>query len=169
MLGAYSYASNDPIDFSGSGVLQTGAWNYLREEITVALIRRRAVRMSQIFDFYSQIPSGYVFPSNSISFLLAKVINFALENSSEQQTLWERRLLWRSLRADLDNWKADLPHDFAPFSHSVIAENPFPSIWLLQPYHGKHILERTSGKRLIMFSSCCAPVQSCGRDFSDSI
>jgi hypothetical protein len=141
LLGAYSYASNDPVDFSGSGILQTGAWNYLREEITVALIRRRAVRMGQIFDSYLQIDCKHVSPCNSISYLLAKIVNFGFEDSSEQQTLWERRTLWRSLRTDLDKWEADLPHDFAPFSHAIRAENPFPSIWLLQPYHGKLAVE----------------------------
>lgn len=125
--------------------------------------------MGQIFDSYSQIPSGNVFPSNSISYLLAKIINFGFEEGHEQHTLWERRLLWGSLRANLDKWEADLPHDFAPFSHSVKAENPFPSIWLLQPYHGKPILERIPGKRLIMFSSCRTPVQSRSRDVSDSL
>jgi len=37
LLGAYSFAVSEPIDFHTRGLLQAGAWNYLREEITVAL------------------------------------------------------------------------------------------------------------------------------------
>ncbi|KAF3037387.1 hypothetical protein E8E12_008123 [Didymella heteroderae] len=135
LLGAYSYASSDPIDFSRSGILQTGAWNYLREEITVALIRRRGVRMGQIFDFHSQTGCRRVNPSDQITYLLAKIINFSFEDNSERQTLQERRLLWQSLRADIDRWEATLPQNFAPFSLAVQRDDPFPAIWMLQPCH----------------------------------
>jgi hypothetical protein len=137
LLGAYSYASSDPIDFSTFGILQTGAWNYLREEITVALIQRRAVRMGQIFDIYRQNGCRFVFPSDQISYLLAKTINFCFESICERDTLQERRLQWQSLRADVNRWQKSLPLGFAPFSLAVKANNPFRSIWMLQPYHGK--------------------------------
>lgn len=99
--------------------------------------------MARIFGTFSQVDCRFVFPSDEISYLLAKIINFAFEVHSEQQTLRERRLLWQSLRADLDRWKANFPQTFAPFSHAIKAGNPFPSIWLLQPFDSRVQFQQT--------------------------
>ncbi|KAJ4984949.1 hypothetical protein SVAN01_09555 [Stagonosporopsis vannaccii] len=135
LLGAYSYATSGPIDFSQNGILQVGAWNYLREEITVALIRRRGVRMDQIFDDYMRnYPEG-IHPSDTISYVLAKIINFCFANTAQQLSPRDRTVHWKSLQSELAKWNADLPASFAPFSHASKEGNPFPSIWMLQPYH----------------------------------
>jgi hypothetical protein len=137
LLGAYSYAVRETIDFSEVGMLQVGAWNYLREELTVGLIQRRGVRMGRIFDSQMQNDPDRVLPPDRISYLLARIINFCYPDLSQRMSLQERCALWRTLHADLIKWKADLPISYRPFSVSAKPGNPFTSLWMLQPWHGK--------------------------------
>ncbi|KAK8200591.1 hypothetical protein M8818_005905 [Zalaria obscura] len=58
LLGAYSFADGEPPDFNNRGLLQAGVWNYLREEITMALECRKPVRMGRIFDRYTYDPDA---------------------------------------------------------------------------------------------------------------
>jgi hypothetical protein len=51
LLGAYSFVASGSIHLAGRGLLQAGAWNSLREEITVALECRRPVRISSGFEY----------------------------------------------------------------------------------------------------------------------
>ena len=136
LLGAYSYAVSKPIDFSRPGLTQAGAWNYLREEITVGLVRRRPVRIAQIFDDHVESAPNSVMPSNYIAYLLAQIINFCFTDTSYEVSIQNRRERWRDLRASLERWKEDLPSSFQPFSVAAKSDNPFPSIWMLQPWHG---------------------------------
>jgi hypothetical protein len=138
LLGAYSYAVKEPIDFSQVGMLQLGAWNYLREEITVGLIQGRGVRMGQIFDSHIQGDPDHVLPPDRVSYLLARIINFCYPDLSQRMSLQERRVLWCALHADLIKWKANLPTSYEPFSLSARPGNPFTSLWMLQPWHGRY-------------------------------
>lgn len=138
LLGAYSYSIREPINFSESGILQAGAWNYLREEITVGLIQRRGVRMGQIFDSQMQGDPKHVLPSDHISYLLARIVNFCFPDISQKMSPQERRELWGTLHTSLIKWKAELPASFEPFSFSPKPGNPFPSLWMLQPWHGMY-------------------------------
>ncbi|KAI1616484.1 hypothetical protein EDD36DRAFT_415380 [Exophiala viscosa] len=140
LLGAYSYATSEAIDFSEPGMLQTGAWNYLREEITVGLIQRRGVRMGQIFDGHLQRGPHKIHPSDSITYLLAQIINFCFPDPSLQTSLQDRHTLWRSIHADFMAWKADLPSTFEPFSLAAKPGDPFPSLWMLRPWHVAEIM-----------------------------
>jgi len=51
LLGAYSFASSGIIHLNQRGLSQSGTWNYLREEITVALELGRPVRIGTGFKF----------------------------------------------------------------------------------------------------------------------
>ena len=138
LLGAYSYAASASINFLQTGILQVGAWNYLREEITVALIQRRGVRMGGIFDGQIESHLEDILPSDIISYLLGKIINFSFTNT-RQKSLEERLDYWASLRSALEDWNRRLAPDYSPFSSAVVRGNPFPSVWMLQPCHSKCI------------------------------
>jgi len=135
LLGAYSFAVSEPIDFANFGVLQAGAWNYLREEITVALQHRRPVRTGRIFESHLTETSGDDMVANHISYLLARIINFCFPLPSERTSHEERVVAWHSLQFELDAFKTALPHSFKPFSTAPRADNIFPSLWMLSPWH----------------------------------
>lgn len=135
LLGAYSYAASEPIDFSTSGILQVGAWNYLREEITVGLIQRRGVRMGQIFEDHLQNHAHNILPSDQISYTLAKIINFCFADFAQAPSPVQRRAQWHTLNQALQRWAANLPASYTPFSRAKRKDNPFPSFWMLQPCH----------------------------------
>lgn len=96
--------------------------------------------MDQIFDDYMQNSPDGIHPSDSISYILAKIINFGFADNVKQSSVQERTVQWTSSRSDLSRWKTNLPVSFAPFSHAAIEGNPFPSIWMLQPYHSESCL-----------------------------
>lgn len=135
LLGAYSFATNRPIDLTIRSLAQAGTWNYLREEITVALESRRLVRFSTGFQFNP----GSIMPddmqANAITLLLAKTINFCFDNSTNK-TPEHRREYWEKIVAEVASWRQQSPASFKPFSNAPKPENVFPSIWLLQPWHG---------------------------------
>ena len=137
LLGAYSFAVAESIDFATYGLLQAGAWNYLREEITVALECRRSVRTGRIFESHPVDIFADDMQANHISYLLAQIINFSFPDISERTSQEERTLAWQNLKSDLIGWKARLPTRFDPFCTAPMAGNVFPSLWMLRPWHGK--------------------------------
>lgn len=94
--------------------------------------------MGQIFDTYMHDHPENIHPSDYISYILAKVINACFANNVQQLSLQDRRVYWRSLQSELAKWKTDLPASFAPYSHAAKEDNPFPSLWMLQPYQSKY-------------------------------
>jgi len=135
-LGAYSFASSGPIDLGLRGLSQAGTWNYLREEITVALECRRPVRNSIDFQFHLKPDMDDDMRANAISHLLARIINFCFGESAEQEALVDTEKMWQGLRNEVRNWRNSLPPTFKPFSTALKAGNMFPSIWLVRPCHG---------------------------------
>lgn len=136
LLGAYSYAVSQPIDFSETGIHQAGAWNYLREEITAGLIQRREVRLGQIFDTHVPDVTQHDELFNDICYLLARIVNFCFAENAVRLPARDRQLFWLSLSSDLETWKHSLPPSFQPYSTAAKPENPFPSLWMLRPWHG---------------------------------
>ncbi|KAK6380183.1 hypothetical protein LTS17_005372 [Exophiala oligosperma] len=135
LLGAYSYAVSEPINFSERGISQAGAWNYLREEITVGLMRRRRVRMGQIFHSHLETDPYDVSLPNRITYLLAKVINFCFIEPHLQGLPASRQATWRTLNSEFVAWKAELTPSFASYSSAAKSGNPFLSLWMLRPWH----------------------------------
>lgn len=136
LLGAYSFATNRPIDLKVRGLAQAGTWNYLREEITVALESRRLVRFSTRFHFVPEEIMSDDKWANYITFILAKTINFCFSDLiNEAREECTNR--WRELAEETSSWRQNLPVTFQPFSTASKPENVFPSIWLLRPWHGK--------------------------------
>jgi len=136
LLGAYSFAVSEPIDFAITGVLQAGAWNYLREEITVALQHRRPVRTGRIFESHHLKENfGDDMVANAISYLLARILNYCFPLPSERTSHEEREAIWQSLSSDLTKWNTVRPQTFKPFSTAPKVGNAFPSLWMLKPWH----------------------------------
>lgn len=127
-----------PIDFSSYGLSQAAAWNYLREEITVGLIRRREVRIGHIFDRHDQLIQDHEQLPNRISYILARVMNFCFGRTSLEMSVRARADMWRSLNSDVLLWKDQLPRGFEPFSSAGKSSDPFPSLWMLRPWHGTY-------------------------------
>lgn len=94
--------------------------------------------MDGIFDEDMDSHLGVIMLSDSISYLLGKIINFSFKTTT-QQPLHGRRGHWESLRSALDNWRNMTlgTTDYSPFSNAAIRGNPFPSIWMLQPCQSK--------------------------------
>ena len=139
LLGAYSFAVSQPIDFTNYGLLQAGAWNYLREEITVALQYRRPVRTGRIFESHETKTGGDDMIANDISYLLAQIINFCFPLPSDHSTQEDRIVDWQSIHSDLLEWKNALPPSFEPVSTAPKAGNEFCSFWMLRPWHSMQL------------------------------
>ena len=111
--------------------MQAGAWNYLREEITVALECRRKVRLSQKFTYNPQTKVGDDTQANIVTYLLAQTINHCFGEITNS----EEGFAWQTLRDNLDIWKSGLPRSFQPYSIAAKPDSVFPSYWMLRPWH----------------------------------
>lgn len=139
LLGAYLFSTRDPIDMGVSGLAQAGAWNYLREEITVALECQRPTRIGIDFDFDAARYYSDSMYSNIITYILARIINHCFGVRNESYVHGQRQRDWNDLRKQLTIWREHLPTSFEPYSRALKQGNPFPSLWLLRPWHGKNL------------------------------
>jgi hypothetical protein len=69
LLGAYSFVASGSINLAGRGLLQAGAWNYLRGEITMALECRRPVRISKDFASVQIVNAEALDPNRKVALL----------------------------------------------------------------------------------------------------
>lgn len=107
--------------------------------------------MDGIFDENMDSHLGDIMLSDSISYLLGKIINFSFKNTTHG-----RRGHWESLRSALDDWKRNMTTgtaDPSPFSSAAIRGNPFPSIWMFQPCQSKCTLSRSAPHTLLLTDS----------------
>jgi hypothetical protein len=121
-----------------TGLLQAAAWNYLREEITVALECQRPVRLNihiEIRDADHQTESMH---ANTVTYILARVMNRCFAKDIQQSGPLDSDE-WTALYADLMFWNDTLPPTYAPYSRAPRAGNPFPSEWYLQPWHSGYM------------------------------
>jgi hypothetical protein len=164
LLGAYSFVASGSINLVGRGLLQAGAWNYLREEITVALECCRSVRISRDFEYqaYENMPDDM--QANHVSYLLARIINLSFGDQVKRIPLENRMVEWHSLDAALNVWKDRLPATFEPYSTAQIAGNVFPSLWMLRPWHGNIRLENLDDEVANPLCSCRLTISFCSRN-----
>ena len=125
--------------------------------------------MDGIFDENMDSHLGDIMLSDSIGYLLGKIINSSFKPTT-QQPLHGRRGHWESLRSALDDWKRNMmagTADYSPFSIAAVRGNPFLSIWMLQPFQSKCILGRstlTHPYSLIVHSSRTTILRNRGND-----
>lgn len=138
LLGAYAFATGcSAIDLRLRGISQSGIWNYLREEITISLECRRAVRIPDGLTFVLGQELPVDMWTNSITYILARVVNFCFEDRWEKEGFIEIETEWKLLALETNDWRTNLPITFEPFSTAPKARNIFPSLWMLRPWHGK--------------------------------
>lgn len=118
-----------------TGLLQAGAWNYLREEITVALECRRSVRLNIHLDSRSVMSGFDSVHANTVTYILACVINLCFGRDERGNTLEFNEAEWTKLNAELAYWSHNLPSTYEPYSQAPKEGNPFPSEWYLRPWH----------------------------------
>ena len=131
LRGSYSLLASCPNDL-GPDLIRAGFWNYLREDITVALMEKR-VLIIQLDDRPPPLGlDGEDDFANHITYILGKVINCCLQKDGMALD----RQLWESLKEELKNWKLSPPSSFEPISTPrLYGESRFPSIWNTSKWH----------------------------------
>lgn len=134
LKGAFSLASqfqNLP-DRSSGGLLHSGFWNYLREDITFSLFRNCALKIN-----LDSVPGLDNVSSdqdhlNSISLVLGRIINAMIGSTSEMVgNTWE--LMWSYVK----DWLSTLPAHFEPFSRAALPSlSRLPTVHMLKSCQG---------------------------------
>lgn len=131
LLGSYSFLASQGIPKIGADLFSAGFWNYLQEDITVALMQKRRLKI----DLSSvQMPTQMEEDddwANQISFLLGKVINQCLGKEAVALGLSD----WTMLLDEVESWKSSLPSSFTAFTPRGPTKSEFPSLWLLHGWH----------------------------------
>ncbi|GAW25376.1 putative phytanoyl- dioxygenase [Rosellinia necatrix] len=151
LKGAYSLVSHSLaselqrnfFDDPSGGLLHSGFWNYLREDITFSLFGHYPLKID-----LDHIPKLRNVSSdqdhlNAISLLLGRIINIAFGPTPEKAGHdWEVALSY------IKDWLSDLPAHCEPFSRAKVP--PFsglPTAHMLKPCHGNTL-------------SCDAPIRN---------
>jgi hypothetical protein len=135
LLGSSSFLRDQQIHISASDLLSAGFWNYLREDITVALVekRRLKIELNQIHIPYP--PTRDDERANLISLLLGRAINVCFGDRSRLDV---EEL--RNLESEVAQWKSDLPSSFDPIESSQTTNtDDFPILWLYHGWHSKFV------------------------------
>ncbi|KAL1982066.1 hypothetical protein VTN96DRAFT_1779 [Rasamsonia emersonii] len=131
--GSSSFLAGQQIRI-GPDLLSAGFWNYLREDITVALIEKRRLKID-LENIWMQYPTEDDDRANMISLLLGRTINSCFGTGNDARVLPIPE--WRSLREQVDEWRRDLPISFEPIHFEQDrSTNNFPE---LLHFHGWHI------------------------------
>ncbi|ODM17262.1 hypothetical protein SI65_06937 [Aspergillus cristatus] len=130
LRGSYSLIASGPNDLE-PGLMRAGFWNYLREDITVALMEKRNL-MIELNDQQPPLLDGEGDSANYISYILGRVINSCLHKDGEPLDQRE----WDSLKEELDSWKTSLPSSFEPIiTPGLHGDSRFPSVWNTSKWH----------------------------------
>ncbi|KJK67430.1 hypothetical protein P875_00117209 [Aspergillus parasiticus SU-1] len=130
LQGSYSLLASRPTGLE-TGLLSAGFWNYLREDITVALIEKRSLMIELSQEHLPPTVEGEDDLANRITYLLGKVINRCLNQDSSPLEQHE----WHSLNDELDAWRASLPASFEPIRTPGLMRELTASASSLQYYH----------------------------------
>ncbi|CDM33109.1 Zn(2)-C6 fungal-type DNA-binding domain [Penicillium roqueforti FM164] len=131
LQGCYSLLASQRIHLTAD-LLSAGYWNYLREDITVALIEQRGLMITLSNQNAPAEPTEDADFASSITFLLGKIINRCLAVDSQALAPLE----WEAMKSELDKWKASLPSYFDTIQTPGLGkQSSFPSIWTLRSWH----------------------------------
>lgn len=134
LQGCYSLLASRQINLTAD-LLSAGYWNYLREDITVALIEQRGLMITLSNQNAPPEPTKDADFANYITFLLGKIINRCLSVNSPALDPLE----WEAMKADLDKWKSSLPSSFDTIQTPGLGkQSNFPYIWTLRSWHGEN-------------------------------
>lgn len=110
--------------------MRAGFWNYLREDITVALMEKRNL-MIELNDLCPPLErNGDDDFANHVTYILGRIINYCLRNDEISMSEWQ------PLKEELENWNMSLPSSFEPVSTPGLSgKNSFPSWWTISKWH----------------------------------
>ncbi|KAI9709537.1 MAG: hypothetical protein M1820_003297 [Bogoriella megaspora] len=134
LFGAPSLPISASIDLTTWGLAQAAFWNYLRQDITIALESQHPLHIPiRTSDSTPTNMTGQPHDnSNTITFLLAKAINLHFRPSHSPH---EDSDQWHTLNSELSTFQSHLPSTFTPLPRP--SPNPsslFPPLPLLRPY-----------------------------------
>ncbi|KAE8373042.1 hypothetical protein BDV26DRAFT_285451 [Aspergillus bertholletiae] len=135
LQGSYSLLASQPAGLE-TGLLSAGFWNYLREDITVALIEKRSLMIELSRGQLPRTVEGEDDLANRITYLLGKVINRCLDQDGSPLEQHE----WHSLNDELDTWRASLPTSFEPIcTPEMYGQSHFPCLWTVSGWHASSL------------------------------
>ncbi|RMZ44047.1 hypothetical protein CA14_004203 [Aspergillus flavus] len=135
LQGSYSLLASRPAGLE-AGLLSAGFWNYLREDITVALIEKRSLMIELSREHLPPTVEGEDDLANRITYLLGKVINRCLNQDASPLEQHE----WHSLGDELDTWRASLPASFEPIgTPGLYGQSNFPCLWTVSGWHASSL------------------------------
>ncbi|EED20881.1 conserved hypothetical protein [Talaromyces stipitatus ATCC 10500] len=135
LQGCYSLVVNHHIELS-TDLFSAGFWNYLREDITVSLIKQRDLMIDLSTWSLPQTPSNDSDFANYITFLLGKVINRCLREDLSSMDLFE----WNVLKSQVQKWRESLPPSFEPIrTPGLKKQSRFSSVWTLGDWHASSL------------------------------
>lgn len=139
LRGSRSVLDNQP-EIMNAGLLSAGFWNYLREDITVALIQKRSLMMDLSTEDLPLILDGDDALANRITYLLGKIINRCLRQDGVALDQSE----WEYMVHEIESWKSTLPPSFDPIrTADSQRESKFPALWTISTWHGMQNPSRT--------------------------
>ncbi|CAG8941671.1 unnamed protein product [Penicillium salamii] len=113
-------------------LISAGYWNYLREDITVALIEQRGLMITLSDQNTPSKPADDIDFANHATLLLGRIINRCLSKDSPALNPLE----WEAMKHELDNWRSSLPSSFNTIeTPGLRTQSSFPSIWTLRSWH----------------------------------
>ncbi|GAW15334.1 hypothetical protein ANO14919_047430 [Xylariales sp. No.14919] len=133
LMGAFSLASQlrDLLGHPSRGLLLSGFWNYLREDITFSLFGDCPLKMDLDYIPRLQNASSDQDQLNAISLVLGRIINTMIGSTSETA---ERS--WESMLTNVEDWISDLPKHFEPFSRAKLPYlSRLPTVHMLKACH----------------------------------
>jgi hypothetical protein len=133
LQGSYSLLASHHLDLKAD-LLGAGFWNYLREDITVALIEKRSLMID--LSSHAHLPQTLEsddFPA-LITFFLGKIINRCLAKDAVALDIVE----WETLKRGHEDWMASLPESFEPIltTPGFMESSNFPYLWTTKGWHG---------------------------------
>ncbi|KAH8159471.1 hypothetical protein CIB48_g8780 [Xylaria polymorpha] len=133
LKGAFSLASQlqDFIDHPARGLIHSGFWNYLREDITFSLFGNCPLKINldpvpRLRNVLSD--QDYL---NAVSLVLGRIINALIETTDEKiRDRWETTLSY------VEDWLSTLPTHFTPFSRATLPSlSGLPTVHMLKACH----------------------------------
>ncbi|KAI0203044.1 hypothetical protein F4808DRAFT_50587 [Astrocystis sublimbata] len=133
LKGAFSLASQlrEFLDQPTGGLLHSGFWNYLREDITFSLFGNCPLKIKlDPIPRLSNISSDQDH-LNAISLVLGRIINTMMKCTAEKiSDSWDASLF------HVKDWLSDLPPHFRPFSRANLTPlSSLPAVHMLKACH----------------------------------
>jgi hypothetical protein len=145
------------ISLSGWSLEQDSFWDYFRQCLYVACIRREPVKFDmsthRLEVTLSTPPTDESLFSMEeetswarwMSWILAEVVNFCFEERYDTAPIEELRQKWTALSTRVNMWDANRPCTFSPIEtlpSNAHDERPFPLTWYGNDWHGKFQLAK---------------------------